>query len=76
VLRQYRKALGSEIELTLKSGGRINGMLTAVSEEGITFLTKVSEKVEGEKKKVIRKITEEYTFDKIKSAKPVINFGK
>ena len=76
VLRQYRKALGSEIELTLKSGGRINGMLTAVSEEGITFLTKVSEKVEGEKKKVIRKIAEEYTFDKIKSAKHVINFGK
>jgi ribosome maturation factor RimP len=76
VLRQYRKALGSEIELTLKNGGRINGMLTAVSEEGITFLTKVSEKVEGEKKKVIRKITEEYTFDKIKSAKPVINFGQ
>jgi hypothetical protein len=36
----------------------------------------VSEKVEGEKKKVIRKITEEYTFDKIKSAKPVINFGQ
>lgn len=76
VLRQYRKALGSEIELKLKSGGHIKGVLAVVSEEGITFVTKVSEKVEGQKKKLIREVVEEYTFDQIKSAKPVIKFDK
>ena len=76
VLRQYRKALNSEIELILKSGGNFKGVLTAVSEEGITFVTKVAEKVEGQKKKVTREVVGEYTFDQIKSAKPVIKFDK
>ena len=76
VLRQYRKALNSEIELILKSGGHFKGVLTAVSEEGITFVTKVAEKVEGQKKKVTREVVGEYTFDRIKSAKPVIKFDK
>ncbi|NLX40766.1 MAG: ribosome assembly cofactor RimP [Bacteroidales bacterium] len=76
VLRQYRKALGSEIELKLKNGGHFKGVLAAASEEGITFVTKVSEKVEGQKKKVIMEVVEEYTFDQIKSAKPVIKFDK
>ncbi len=74
VLRQYLKAVGSEIELKLKSGESLKGMLKAVSEEGITFLTKVSEKVEGRNKKVTREVVEEYAFDRIKSAKPVIKF--
>ncbi len=74
VLRQYHKAVGSEIELKLKSGESLKGMLKAVSEEGITFVTKVSEKVEGRNKKVTREVVEEYAFDRIKSAKPVIKF--
>ena len=74
VLRQYLKAVGSEIELKLKSGESLKGMLKAVSEEGITFVTKVSEKVEGRNKKVTGEVVEEYAFDRIKSAKPVIKF--
>lgn len=75
VLRQYQKALNSEIELILKNGGHFKGILTAVSDKEIKFVRKVSEKVEGQKKKVKREIVEKYTFDQIKSAKPVIKFG-
>ncbi len=75
VLRQYQKAIDSEIELILKTGGHFKGILVAVSDKEITFVRKISEKVAGQKKKEIREVAETYTFDQIKSAKPVIRFG-
>ena len=35
VLRQYRKALGSKVDVWMKGGKKVKGVLTAVSEEAV-----------------------------------------
>ena len=74
VLRQYRKNIGNEIEVVLKNGLKVKGLLNAVSDESITLLSEKTVKPEGAKRKTT--ITEPvvYPFEEIKNAKYLIRF--
>ncbi len=71
VLRQWKKAVGSEIQITLTSGSRIKAVLLSADENGVRITRQ--KKVEG--KKAVREIVEEHlTYEEIKTAKPIIIF--
>lgn len=67
--RQYLKTIGRPVELILKSGLKITGTLTAVTQDGLSIEYQVKETVEGKKRKELVTKTENYTFDQIKSTK-------
>jgi ribosome maturation factor RimP len=74
VLRQYQKYIGKEVEVVLKTGGKIKVILEAVNEESMEVSSEKSIKVEGKKKR--EKIIErrEIKLADVKSTKPIINF--
>lgn len=74
VLRQYRKNIGNEIELLLKKGQKVVGVLDSVSDIELTLSVEKSVKPEGAKRKI--KVTEQevYPLEEIKSAKYLIRF--
>ena len=72
VLRQWKKAVGSEIQLTRKSGARINATLLAADEEGVDI--SYQRKAEGKGAKAKETVTEHLLYDEIKIAKPIIKF--
>lgn len=74
VLRQYLKYIGKDVEVVLKSGGKIKGILNNADDKGVEITFEKSVKVEGKKKK--EKVTERtlLMFSEIKSTKPIINF--
>lgn len=74
VLDQYRKFNGSEVEVVLKKGGKVKGMLSGYNAEGIEITTSKMVKKEGFKKKVQEDTVTAYTFAEVKSCKPVIKF--
>ena len=74
VLDQYRKFAGTEVEVVVKGGGKVKGILSAVNEESFEITTSKMVKVEGSKKKVQQDTVTAYTYDGIKSCKPVIKF--
>lgn len=74
VLRQYLKYIGKDVEVVLKSGGKIKGILNNADDKGVEITFEKSVKVEGKKKK--EKVVERtlLMFSEIKSTKPIINF--
>ncbi len=74
VLDQYLKFTGSEVEVVIKGGGKVKGILSKADEAGFEITTSKMVKVEGSKKKVQQDTVTPYTYDGIKSCKPVINF--
>ncbi len=74
VLQQYRKFVGSEVEVVIKGGGKMKGILTSATEDGFEVTVSKMVKVEGCKKKVQQDTVTAFTYDGIKSCKPVINF--
>ena len=74
VLDQYIKFTGSEVEVVIKGGGKVKGILSKADEAGFEITTSKMVKVEGSKKKVQQDTVTPYTYDGIKSCKPVINF--
>ena len=72
VLRQWKKAVGSEIQLTRKSGARINAALLAADEDGVEI--SYQRKAEGKGSKAKETVTEHLSYDEIKTAKPIIKF--
>ena len=74
VLRQYQKNVGNEVEVVLKKGLKIEGVLDAASDSAITLSVEKTVKPEGAKRKI--KVTEQetYTFEEIKNAKYLIRF--
>lgn len=71
VLRQWKKAVGGEIQITLKSGSRIKADLLSADEGGIEISRQ--KKVEG-KKAAKETVVEHLTYEEIKTAKPIIKF--
>lgn len=71
---QYRKFAGTEVEVVVKGGGKVKGILSAVNEASFEITTSKMVKVEGSKKKVQQDTVTEYTYEGIKSCKPVIKF--
>jgi len=68
LLRQYKKNIGRDVEVTMNDEAKKEGKLTAVTDEHITI-----EYAEGKGKKAIVK-TDEIPFDAIKQTKVQIKF--
>ncbi len=67
MLRQYKKYVNRDIKIKLADGRKELGKLISITEETITL-----EMLKGKKKK--ESVTEEFQFDDVKEAKPVISF--
>ena len=74
VLRQFEKALGSQVEVRLKGGSKLTGVLTGVTGEGISLRYSRKESVEGSKKKVTVEHEDAFAFSDINSVMPHIVF--
>lgn len=74
VLEQYIKFIGSEVEVVIKGGGKMKGVLSSADAEGFEITVSKMVKVEGSKKKVQQDTVTNFTYEGIKSCKPVIKF--
>ena len=74
VLQQYQKFVGSEVEVVVKGGGKMKGVLSSATEEGFEVTVSKMVKVEGSKKKVQQDTVTAFAYDAVKSCKPVIKF--
>lgn len=74
VLQQYQKFVGSEVEVVVKGGGKMKGVLSSATEESFEVTVSKMVKVEGSKKKVQQDTVTAFAYDGIKSCKPVIKF--
>ena len=75
VFKQYEKALGSKVEVSLKGGKKMVAVLEAADEESITLKYSVKEAVEGKKKKELVEHVDRYTMDQVNAVRPVIEFN-
>ena len=75
VFKQYEKALGSKVEVSLKGGKKMVAVLEAANEESITLKYSVKEAVEGKKKKELVEHVDRYTMDQVNAVKPFIEFN-
>ena len=73
-IRQYRKIIGSSVEVLLLSGIKILAKLDDVNDEGITISYDEAVVVEGKKKKQMQRTTHTYSFDEIKWAKEWLDY--
>ena len=74
VLRQYVKNIGNEVEMLLKSGTKLTGVLKSADENGVVVTVEKQVKPEGAKRKVTVREDQSYTFDEIKYTKYLIRF--
>lgn len=74
VLRQYVKNIGNEVEVQLKNGTKLSGVLKAAAAEGIVLTVEKQVKPEGAKRKITVQEDQSYTFDEIKYTKYLIRF--
>ena len=72
VLRQWKKAVGSEIQLTRATGERVKALLLAADDSGVEI--SYQKKAEGKGAKAKETVTEKLAFTDIKTAKPIIKF--
>jgi len=73
VFKQYQKYVGKDVEVLLKGGKKVIGvMLDADKEKGIIVEIKRKEKI-GKKKKEVKEQLH-FSFDKIENTKIVISF--
>ena len=74
ITRQYKKNVGNEVEVLLKEGKKLTGVLKEATEEGILLTVEKKIKPEGGKRKITVQEDIPYTFDNIKSTKYLIRF--
>ncbi len=74
VLRQYVKNIGNEVEMLLKNGSKLTGVLKSADENGVVVSVEKKVKPEGAKRKVTVTADQSYIFDEIKYTKYVIRF--
>lgn len=74
LVRQYKKNIGTEIDILLTSGQKQTGILIKADDQGIDLEVTTKEKSEGSKKKEL--VTRVHTFEypEIKEAKKVLKF--
>ena len=73
-LRQYRKLVGSPVEVLLANGVKILAKLDAVDEQGITLSYEEKQTVEGRKRKQLGTVSRTYPFAEIKYTKEWLDF--
>ena len=74
VLKQYLKAVGTQVEVRLKGGRKFTAELLAATAEDTTVRYTARETVEGSKKKVDVEHTETIPADRINGVTPHITF--
>ena len=74
VLRQYRKNIGNEVEMLLKAGKKLTGILKDANEENVTLTVEKQVKPEGAKRKITVEEDLTYSYDEIKYTKYLIRF--
>ncbi|MFV0378468.1 MAG: ribosome assembly cofactor RimP [Mangrovibacterium sp.] len=74
VFRQYLKNLEKEVELVLKDGKKMTGILKQATESGFVLESSKMEKPEGKKKKELVTQLHEISFDQVKTVKNSIKF--
>ncbi|MEG1700247.1 MAG: ribosome assembly cofactor RimP [Alistipes sp.] len=73
-LRQYRKLIGSSVEVLLTSGVKVLAKLDQVDEEGITLCYEEKQAVAASKRKQLVTVTRRYPFTEIKYTKEYLDF--
>ena len=74
VLKQYQKALGSQVDVKFKGGKRLIATLTAATEDSIELQYTALEVVEGQKKKQKVEHKDSFSLAEINSVTPYIDF--
>ena len=75
VYRQYLKAVGTKVEVSLKGGKKMVAVLDAADEESVTLKYSVKEAVEGKKKKEIVEHVDRFEMDQVNAVRPYIEFN-
>ena len=74
VLKQFEKAVGSKVEVSLKGGRKMVALLSAADKDSITLTYSVKEAVEGKKKKELVEHTDRFEMDQVNAVRPYITF--
>ena len=74
VMKQYIKALGTKVEVSLKGGKKMVATLVEADETGITLKYSVKEAVEGKKKKEMVEHVDRFEMEQVNSVRPFIEF--
>lgn len=74
VWRQYEKNVGREVEVVLKTGEKLKGVLASAKDNSIELKWETKEKIEGKKKKETVEHSKNMITDEIKSIKTIIKF--
>ncbi|MDR1097649.1 MAG: ribosome assembly cofactor RimP [Tannerella sp.] len=73
-VRQYSKNVGNEVEMLLKNGTKLTGILKAVDDHAATVTVEKKVKPEGGGRKITVKEDLVYPYDEIKYTKYLIRF--
>ncbi len=74
MVRQYKKNVGTEIEVFFPGGQKLAGILTSADDQGINLEVTTKEKVEGSKKKELVTRVHRFEYSEIKEAKTILKF--
>ena len=74
VLKQFEKAVGSKVEVSLKGGKKMVAVLEAADEDSITLKYTAKEAVEGKKKKELVEHVDRFAMDQVNAVVPYIEF--
>ena len=74
VYKQYLKAVGTKVEVSLKGGKKMVAELQAADQESITLKYVAKEAVEGKKKKELVEHLDRFTMDQVNAVRPYIEF--
>ena len=74
VMKQYVKALGTKVEVSLKGGRKMVATLVEADETGITLKYSVKEAVEGKKKKEMVEHVDRFEMEQVNAVRPFIEF--
>ncbi len=74
LVRQYKKNVGTEIEVLLSNGLKMDGLLKKADDQGIELEVTTKEKIEGSKKKELVTRVHQFEYSEIKEAKTILKF--
>ena len=74
VLKQFIKAVGSKVEVSLKGGKKMVAVLVEADEDSITLKYSLKEAVEGRKKKEMVEHVDRFEMEQVNAVRPFIEF--
>ena len=74
VIRQYRKYIGQEVEVLLKDGKKLSGILKDVNDRDFTVVSKEKVKKPEAKRPVIEDVAHTLSYEEVKQTKYILKF--